>query len=142
MEKRYVVPEGMLTAALEETLKDADGVTRYKPTQGVMHMHRLSVQGLLEAALRWLAENPVVPTDEQVWGLTKLSSVQEASSHTPKFCQTLFSEWQRRMFAAPQPKLPEFMECDTCRAKPGSPALCRGCLHNRQVIEELSNKEK
>lgn len=28
----------------------------------------------------------------------------------------------------------EFMECDTCRAKPGSPPLCRGCLHNRNVI--------
>lgn len=32
----------------------------------------------------------------------------------------------------------EFMECDTCRAKPGSPYLCKGCLHNRDVIFELS----
>jgi len=29
------------------------------------------------------------------------------------------------------------MECDTCRAKPGSPTLCLGCLHNRNVIEQL-----
>lgn len=28
-----------------------------------------------------------------------------------------------------------FMECDTCRAKPGGPPLCAGCLHNRRVIE-------
>ncbi len=35
----------------------------------------------------------------------------------------------------PPAKYPgEFMECDTCRAKPGSPTLCRGCLNNRQVI--------
>jgi len=28
------------------------------------------------------------------------------------------------------------MECDTCRAKPGTP-LCRGCLHNREMVESL-----
>lgn len=32
----------------------------------------------------------------------------------------------------------EFQECDTCRAKPGTPALCSGCLHNRWLIGELS----
>lgn len=32
---------------------------------------------------------------------------------------------------------PDFMECDTCRALPGSPPLCRGCLHNREVIAAL-----
>lgn len=31
----------------------------------------------------------------------------------------------------------EFMECDSCRAKPGSPQLCTGCLNNREVIEKL-----
>lgn len=31
----------------------------------------------------------------------------------------------------------DFQECDTCRAKPGSPTLCRGCLHNRAVISEF-----
>jgi hypothetical protein len=31
----------------------------------------------------------------------------------------------------------EFQECDTCRAKPGAPTLCLGCLHNRTVIDRL-----
>lgn len=31
----------------------------------------------------------------------------------------------------------QFMACDTCGAKSGSPTLCRGCLHNRSLIEEL-----
>lgn len=31
-----------------------------------------------------------------------------------------------------------FMECDTCRAIPGTPPLCRGCLHNRKIIESLN----
>jgi hypothetical protein len=34
----------------------------------------------------------------------------------------------------------EFVECDTCRAKPGSPILCGGCLKNRETISKLSNK--
>jgi hypothetical protein len=36
----------------------------------------------------------------------------------------------------------DFMECDVCRAKPGMPELCRGCLHNREVIGELRRKAK
>lgn len=31
----------------------------------------------------------------------------------------------------------DFMECDTCRAKPGTPVLCSGCLHNRAAIGNL-----
>lgn len=31
----------------------------------------------------------------------------------------------------------EFQECTTCRAKPGSPVLCAGCLANRATIERL-----
>jgi len=31
----------------------------------------------------------------------------------------------------------EFIECDTCRAKPGMPILCWGCLHNRDLITKL-----
>lgn len=31
----------------------------------------------------------------------------------------------------------EFVECDTCRAKPGSPYLCEGCLHNRAAMDTL-----
>ncbi len=29
------------------------------------------------------------------------------------------------------------MECATCAAKPGSPYLCKSCLHNRTLISEL-----
>lgn len=38
-----------------------------------------------------------------------------------------------------QPKSEEitFMECDTCRAKPGMPTLCSGCLHNRAIISNI-----
>jgi len=31
----------------------------------------------------------------------------------------------------------DFVECDTCRALPGTPPLCSGCLHNRNAINTL-----
>ena len=34
----------------------------------------------------------------------------------------------------------EFMECDTCRAKAGSPIICKGCLFNRDVIQRLGEE--
>ncbi len=30
-----------------------------------------------------------------------------------------------------------FVECDTCRAKPGSSDLCVGCINNRTLIDRL-----
>ena len=34
----------------------------------------------------------------------------------------------------------EFVECETCRAKPGSPILCHGCLSNRALIFNLKKE--
>ncbi|MEN6379238.1 MAG: hypothetical protein ABFD15_06640 [Methanofastidiosum sp.] len=31
----------------------------------------------------------------------------------------------------------EFIECDTCRAKAGTPTLCQGCISNRATITKL-----
>lgn len=36
----------------------------------------------------------------------------------------------------------EFKECDTCKSKPGSPVLCDGCLHNREVIRSKGSDWK
>ena len=32
---------------------------------------------------------------------------------------------------------PDFAECASCAAKPGSPILCPACLHNRATINQL-----
>jgi hypothetical protein len=34
----------------------------------------------------------------------------------------------------------EFVECDTCRVKPGTPTLCRGCIANRSTINKLKKQ--
>lgn len=31
----------------------------------------------------------------------------------------------------------DFMECGECNRKPGSPVMCRSCLHNRDLISKL-----
>lgn len=31
----------------------------------------------------------------------------------------------------------DFVECDACTAKPGTPTLCAGCLANRHTITNL-----
>jgi hypothetical protein len=36
----------------------------------------------------------------------------------------------------------EFVECARCAAKPGSPTLCRECLHNRNVIHLLQRTQR
>ena len=33
-----------------------------------------------------------------------------------------------------------FVECAVCRAKPGSPTLCDGCLYNRATINALKQR--
>jgi len=45
-------------------------------------------------------------------------------------------ERERRLYHSLDKNL-VFRECDTCAAKPGSPPLCSGCLHNREVISRL-----
>lgn len=34
-------------------------------------------------------------------------------------------------------KFLDFVECDACRGRPGTPPLCVGCLSNRQAISQL-----
>jgi len=36
----------------------------------------------------------------------------------------------------------EFMECPDCGSKPGSPDLCKPCLHNRWVITRLQHENE
>jgi hypothetical protein len=36
----------------------------------------------------------------------------------------------------------DFVECDSCRAKPGSPTLCNGCLNNRTAINLMNRRER
>lgn len=96
-EKKIVIPEAMEVAA-----RRAYEVWRNtcRPEENFTNGAVVAV----EAALRWLSENPIVPTDEQMINLQDdFRRITEAGEK-----QMLIAvEWQRRMFLAPEPKMPE-----------------------------------
>lgn len=88
-EKKYMVPEGMLQAVYKE---------KYPCSVRSSEMEKH-----LEAALRWLAENPSIPSAD--WVHEKVTSI-----HDSLLIQTIIvrmiAEWQREMFLAAEPEYP------------------------------------
>jgi hypothetical protein len=92
MEKKIVVPEGMSLAVGHAVFEEC----------GSRQFHPL-IRVALEAALRWLSVNPIVPTAKQFVDLfDELSEVNDG-----KLSHRCVVEWQRRMFLAPEPEVPE-----------------------------------
>lgn len=94
-EKKIVVPEGMLVSALAHY----QNVSRAAWSDDMYKV----VRGTLEASLRWLSENPIVPTDEQ-W--RTLNEERQWPDNSNRRRRSVI-EWQRRMFLAPEPEIPE-----------------------------------
>lgn len=92
-EKKYRVPDAMLRAAIE----------RMEMPDTAPYMNQ--VEKVLEAAIRWLAENPIRPNAEQLESMTKLVYAADSSfTVAPKLfqlAQEYLMEWQHRMFLAP-----------------------------------------
>lgn len=57
-------------------------------------------------------------------------------------CKTEEVKLEPRLKKYPQSNPPEFFECDTCAAKPGTPELCPPCYHNRSLIDRLKDQIK
>lgn len=91
-EKRFVIPEGMLAAA-ERAYNDC-----------IFENNRS--EETVEAAVRWLAKNPIVPTEEQLDSVMSSSSGPMDIRAYVKLCLV---EFQRRMFLEPEPE-PEVPE--------------------------------
>ena len=88
-EKKIIVPEGMLKAAVAAVKIPISGeIVRNQP------------HDILEAALRWLSENPIVPTTEQI---------MSEANRTREFEAIMYAQWigwwQSHMFDAPEPEL-------------------------------------
>lgn len=83
-----VVPHQMLEAACDEW-------RRLKCECECVNEVRL----ILESALAWLAENPMVPTLDQARDMSGFSDGRGQQA-----VQVSCAEWQRRMFLAPEPK--------------------------------------
>lgn len=64
---------------------------------------------MLEAALRWLAENPIVPTEQQAYDIAMQKSQFQFDPW--ELVRWGAVEWQRRMFLAPEPPAPTPLVC-------------------------------
>ena len=82
-EKRVVVPEGMYDAAM-----------KYQDSG-------IQCGAALEAALRWLSENPIVPSVEQCDAIRDVLGPREDLMQWQ--VKEVAFEWQRRIFLAPEP---------------------------------------
>ena len=102
MEKKIVIPEGMLTAAWQAV---SSKMKTYIPGHGPgeLHVARIAV----EAALLWLSENPIVPTKEQLGPVVKECGKLSQSLYGYGGWIWMITEWQRRMLLAPGPDVPE-----------------------------------
>ena len=124
-ETKIKVPEGMLQAALD-SVKDGD-LLGYA----------------LEGALRWLAENPIVPTSKQVQDMIDSDHLSTIASRC--------AEWQRRMFLVSEPEVPEAIKdlmepLANGPSDPSRPERERDRLfairHNEQVAEAFRRGQK
>jgi len=111
MEKKIVVPEGMLKAATEKAFYPG----RYY-TPGDIE----SITKILETALRWLSQNPIVPDEKQTLAMVKGKEGFPFDSW--EWVRWGACEWQRRMFDASEPEIPEEIKDLLTEQQPPFPA--------------------
>ena len=96
-EKRIVVPDGMLKAAITGLEKEFGIGTNV----GVYDSFAPAV--IIEAAMLWMSENPIVPTAEQLYSTIGKLPVSMCDIVWPERDRAMIAEWQRTMFLAPVP---------------------------------------
>ena len=127
MEKKIVIPEGMLTAAWQAV---SSKMKTYIPGNGPGELHVASIA--VEAALLWLSENPIVPTKEQLGPVVKECGKLSQSLYGYGGWIWMITEWQRRMFLAPGPDMPEAI----FKLEPGK------CPHRWQTKIDYTTMER
>ena len=104
-ERKYVVPNKM-RVAVARTVFDECGKCDFHP----------QIRVALEAACRWLSENPIVPSETDAIILADVSL--RAGDDRNKQVEDVATEWQRRMFLAPDTIDDREMivyECHNCK---------------------------
>lgn len=118
-EKKIVIPEGMLQAGWD-AVHEANGIA--------------GVSTVLEAALRWLSENPILPTN-----LAESAIYSEwKKDHDLQYPLWILREWQRRMFLAPEPEVPEEIKdllVSNEDEKRGIPLVTPSDVFNQKITE-------
>ena len=138
MNEKIKVPEGMLVAAHNAPGLEREGNRYYYITCG------------LKAALHWLSEHPIVPTEAQVM---EILQERVASGHitgeeycaippaTVRFC---IAEWERHMFDAPEPEVPEEIKDMLLDARASDSERCffKPSVYNERIVEAYHRGQK
>ncbi len=139
---KVMVPEGMLKAAIE-MMRKWNGYPHPDSKENASLVR--STTALLEASLRWLSDNPIVPSFEDCIELHRSchSATTVAVNEIKAYCES----WQRHMFLASEPDIPEeiknllskFNSFDQYDDK-GIIKLLEDCReeHNKAVIEAFN----
>jgi hypothetical protein len=102
-DKKYRVPEGLLKSAVANLIHCWDRIPRstdYSSKQVQLAM------AACEAGIGWLAENPIMPTMRQLNDMYKKVDTGNGGTYIPAY----LAEWQRIMFLAPEPAIPEAVQ--------------------------------
>lgn len=120
------VPEGMLEASL---IQDTDS-------------DRAVATIILESALRWLSENPIAPTHQQV------QAIANSNVYYTEDVSKWIAEWIRRMFLDSEPEIPEeihnllWSERESSEPSETSVSIHARKMHNAEVIEAYRRGQK
>lgn len=102
--KKILVPCRMAQVATNAIIDLWDG----KPSHWNPSTDKMTIaMAALEAALQWLSENPIVPSQTQAMELTGFTKYQDLELARARLALT---RWQRRMFLAPEPEVHEEIE--------------------------------
>lgn len=127
------VPEGMLKAAKSAVERHIKNPT---DLEGAAYV-------AVEAALRWLSENPIEPSVSEAVALCEPLGCRAVGSPLAKYAAT---EWQRRMFLAPKSdalskELPnEFYEMKTGEGIFSSSGLMIGIWDGNNIISPKNGR--
>jgi hypothetical protein len=100
MSKKILVPKGMATAG-----RLAFG--EFYGFRDPKELHGGAVEFVLQEALRWLSDNPIVPTPKQIEDMVRS---WHGKCDVSDFVVLVMHEWQRRMFLTPELEVPEAVE--------------------------------
>lgn len=131
IETKVLVPEGMRLEADEAIFEFRRQRQNRDLLGGVIR------DITLEAALRWLSEYPMIPTDADMdtWGT--LPPITDGRSAIKDFADW----WGRRMFRAPQPDVPEVEDLMWHgHASSDRPQDCDA--HNERILEAFRRGRK
>jgi hypothetical protein len=106
-EDKYVVPKRMLKAAIAQALIAGKVMKRRQWTEFFSSHDSGCVQfttQILEAALRWQAENLIKATDEQVKQIVLVCGL---SAGWEQAVRDIVAEWQRIAFRELEPEVPQ-----------------------------------